>query len=400
MKVLFIGDYVDSEKINYYNSISTKNFKIAISSIKYTKYIADGLKFNLDKDSTNLFLVPVAMYPNCKKIFLNNSKIDDNYFIPYINLFIFKQLSIALYVFLFSLRWFIVNLNKKKIIVFSNIYFPFLLSVLPFKILKNIFIVSFIPDLPEFAFSFQRNSLVRKTFSFFYIKISMLIVNVSDFFVFITPLMKFKFSNKPYMVIEGFTEYQGDSLKYLRNYHLEEKKAVMYSGALYEKYGLEYLLKSFCKIEGDFELWIFGHGPMEDEIISYSEKDVRIKYFGYKTNSEVLLYQKKARILINPRPSNEEFTKYSFPSKLLEYMSSGTPVLTTRLPGIPEDYTNLMYFIEDETFDGFYESLYECLNKSQLELDNFGELSREYVINEKNNVVQIKKLINKVQKIF
>ena len=46
----------------------------------------------------------------------------------------------------------------------------------------------------------------------------------------------------------------------------------------------------------------------------------------------------KATLLVNPRPTTEEFTIYSFPSKNMEYMASGTPLLTTKLPGMPEEY--------------------------------------------------------------
>ena len=44
------------------------------------------------------------------------------------------------------------------------------------------------------------------------------------------------------------------------------------------------------------------------------------------------------RILVNFRSPNEELTKYSFPSKILEYISSGSLVLSTRLLGIPDEY--------------------------------------------------------------
>ena len=122
--------------------------------------------------------------------------------------------------------------------------------------------------------------------------------------------------------------------------------------------------------------------------------DYRIKYFGNRPNEEVIEYQKKAKILINPRFSSNEFTKYSFPSKLIEYMSSGTPVLTTRLLGIPDDYEDKMFYIDEETIYGLQNALLRCLNISQEDLNTFGINTRNYVIEEKNNFVQIKSLIN------
>jgi len=49
--------------------------------------------------------------------------------------------------------------------------------------------------------------------------------------------------------------------------------------------------------------------------------------------------------------------RYSFPSKLIEYMASATPVLTTRLPGIPPEYEPYVYWIEDDSVEGIEHSL-------------------------------------------
>ena len=45
---------------------------------------------------------------------------------------------------------------------------------------------------------------------------------------------------------------------------------------------------------------------------------------------------------MNPRSADAEYTKYSFPSKTIEYLATGVPVVMNRLPGIPEEYE---YFV-------------------------------------------------------
>lgn len=82
----------------------------------------------------------------------------------------------------------------------------------------------------------------------------------------------------------------------------------------------------------------------------------------------ISLRNKKATLLINPRPSNEEFTKYSFPSKNLEYMASGTPLLATDLPGIPAEYKRYEYIIENENIDGIANMFRYVLNLTDAEL--------------------------------
>ena len=203
--------------------------------------------------------------------------------------------------------------------------------------------------------------------------------------------MKNSFFNKPYQIIEGFTDA---SIKATEGEIFMNKNAIMYAGALFEKFGLRMLLDAFHDLDGNYEFWLFGNGDMEKDIEQFSLNDPRIKYFGNRPNNEILEFEKKAKLLVNPRFSNNEFTKYSFPSKLMEYMSSGTPVLTTKLLGIPDDYFDKMFYIESETVEGIKKALLFCLSKSQEELDVFGNNAKSYVLREKNNFIQIDKLIN------
>lgn len=103
-------------------------------------------------------------------------------------------------------------------------------------------------------------------------------------------------------------------------------------------------------------------------------------------------------LLVNPRPIAPEYTKYSFPSKNMEYMISGTPVLTTKLPGMPEEYYPHVYFIEDETPDGISMVLQEICAKSLEERTRKGIDARQFVLEQKTNIAQAKKIIDFIQK--
>ena len=48
-------------------------------------------------------------------------------------------------------------------------------------------------------------------------------------------------------------------------------------------------------------------------------------------------------------------------------MSSGTPVLTTKLSGIPEDYFNYIYSISENGKEGIKEALKYVLEKEEIE---------------------------------
>lgn len=105
-------------------------------------------------------------------------------------------------------------------------------------------------------------------------------------------------------------------------------------------------------------------------------------------NTKLVQIEKQATLLVNPRFSCELYTKYSFPSKILEYMSTGTPVLTTKLEGIPDEYSDFLYFFEDESVKGMKDKLNEILSFSYEQLQQKGEDAQLYVFKNKNNVVQ------------
>ena len=110
-------------------------------------------------------------------------------------------------------------------------------------------------------------------------------------------------------------------------------------------------------------------------------------------NTQIVDKEMEATLLVNPRPTDEEYVKYSFPSKTMEYMASGTPVLTTVLPGMPKEYHPYVYLLEDETADGIAEKLRQVLEQSDEALFQKGCEARNFILERKNNVIQAQKIL-------
>ena len=197
-------------------------------------------------------------------------------------------------------------------------------------------------------------------------------------------------AKKPYVVVEGMT----DSAMAQTPNDIEGKhspKVVLYAGALFEKYGVRNLVEGFMEAQlPDCELWLFGNGEMEGWLNALGRDNV--KYLGVAPNSEVVAHEIAATLLVNPRPSTEEFTKYSFPSKNMEYMMSGTPVLTCRLPGMPDEYLDYVYIARDESSQGFSQALKEIMSKDARELHEMGQKAKRFAASEKSNIRQAQKI--------
>ena len=145
------------------------------------------------------------------------------------------------------------------------------------------------------------------------------------------------------------------------------------------------------------ELHIYGIGDYQQELEQIAEGNPSIHYGGLLLPSQVVEKEMEAAVLINPRPSDEEYVRYSFPSKTMEYMSTGTPVLTTALPCIPEEYRPYLYFIQEETPGGIATALRQVLSHSDEELFEKGCRARRFVLEQRNNVVQAAKVLDMLE---
>lgn len=202
---------------------------------------------------------------------------------------------------------------------------------------------------------------------------------------------------KPCVVIEGASDINMLNI----DNKIEDKvkpRVIMYAGSLHKEYGIKLLVEAF--ILGEYEsceLHIYGDGNYVNELNVFAEKNKSIKYFGVVSNEEVVKRQLCATLLINPRPTSEDFVKYSFPSKTMEYMASGTPLLMTKIPSLPTEYCEHVYLIEEETVEGVINALNEVLSKSQEELHHKGAKAKEFILKEKNNLVQANKIIKFIE---
>ncbi len=162
----------------------------------------------------------------------------------------------------------------------------------------------------------------------------MRLANCADSFVFLTEAMKDLFEPKPYTVMEGFLPTSQFDYSNTR-----VPKSVLYTGSLNRAYGFGTLLDAFSSIpDPDAQLWICGVGDMEEAVKNAAKQDPRIQFKGFLPKSEVSALQTQCDVLVNPRTDEGEYTKYSFPSKTMEYLLSGSKVVMYRLPGIGDEY--------------------------------------------------------------
>lgn len=256
-------------------------------------------------------------------------------------------------------------------------------------------IVVIVTDLPEYLLNYNGsiNKIKNKIKLYYYNKV----IQSATHFVFLTEPMnnKLNIDRKPYCIIEGLVESK--VIKQDEDIKKERKKICLYAGALNKQFGIANLVQAFTNEQlRKYELHLYGTGDYANEIEKIIEKNENIKYFGNVANSVVVQKEKRANVLINPRPTNEEFTKYSFPSKNMEYMVSGTPVITTCLDGMPKEYRDYVYILDNTSVDNIISCIEEVLSKPNEEINLKGQAAKRFVLENKNNFVQTKKVIDMI----
>jgi len=216
-----------------------------------------------------------------------------------------------------------------------------------------------------------------------------------DNFVLLTEHMKvpLQVGNRPYTILEGICS--ASTTKDVRDAGEGKEKIILYTGTLHERFGIGDLIKAFMKIPfKNFRLWVCGSGDQQEYVKRAEKEDERIKFWGYLTKQQISELQSMATVLVNPRKNNELYTKYSFPSKTVEYLSTGIPVVAYKLDGIPDEYDKYINYVNGDSIDDLTSVL---ISVCQLDVETRKEMGRkgaDFVLREKNNVVQAKKVLD------
>lgn len=166
--------------------------------------------------------------------------------------------------------------------------------------------------------------------------------------------------NQRFLCVEGGIDQ--DVYDYFGQVSAEEQQqengitTYMYAGILEPVTGVDMLLKAFSRNRNpDIRLKISGKGSFQKLVETAAKQDDRITYLGCVPYEEYLSNLKQADVLVNPRNMNLPENENNFPSKIMEYLATGKPIISTRFPGW-EKYNEYIAFCES-TVEGLQTAL-------------------------------------------
>ena len=260
------------------------------------------------------------------------------------------------------------------------------------KKIKNTLVV---PDLPEYAGLSKMGNFFYRLLKKFDVKYFYKSCKKIDSFVFFADNMKEKFDNDiRFITVECMVN---PDMYTNQNEHESAIKHIVYTGGLEEEYGIKLLLDAFILINrDDYCLDICGSGNAANLVNDYANRYKGINFYGLVSSTEAFNLQMNAAVLVNPRPNNGIFTRFSFPSKNAEYLMTGIPTICFKLAGIPDEYDSLLYYFRSSDPKEMSEDIVKVCNISDVCRKEIFRKNREYMINYKNIKYQTKRIIDQL----
>lgn len=394
MKILYFGTVCELDE--YEEMLKNCKNKPTVATIVFESALLNGLKANgADIDVISYPMIPT--FPRCKCLYLGNKKqtLESGYNVTWlktVNLPFLKQFSRRFDAKRILEQWIDKNHNEKRIVLTYGIA-PFLADMIVDICKKtDTKCCAIVPDLPRDMYINDHSNKFIKLLKDKYLNRAIEAQGKFDGYVYLTEAMKDVINPvNPYIVMEGIADTRN-----LKNPSLNNKitpRVIMYAGVLNKKFGILDLISAYEEAGLDnTQLWLFGSGDAEREIKMKTKNNPTIHYGGRISREKVLENERKASLLVNVRNEEDEFTKYSFPSKTIEYMLSGTSFLTSRLSGIPEEYYSHCFLAEDTGTEYLSKLLKNIMDKSDEELMLIGEDAQNFIKENKNSYIQAKRV--------
>lgn len=400
MNIIFLGGmFPDSDKQNI---ISSSKGVVQYAADNLQKSFIQGLSKSSEVETLTVINLPfIGSYPQrYSKVFFSplqklykDGCLEIRSF-GFCNLWLVKNIFRLFNSFMGAFRK-VNEIKSGAVIICYSMHLPFLVSCYLIKLIrKDVKLCIVVPDLPEYMS--ERSGIKKIIFSLIG-WFSYGFVNRADFIVALTDDMFERFrKGLPGVVIEGMAS---EDL-----FLISEKRNIgsyfLYTGTLDRRYGLKRLVDSFLEANlVGCDLYICGDGDDRIYVESLALNNKCLRYFGQVDREVVLSLQRNAALLINPRSNEEEYTKYSFPSKTIEYMASGVPVLMYPLKGVPKDYFDFCYLIPSGS-SGLKDKLIELSRLPIEELENKGQAAKNFIFEKKMPASQIQKLLDEMKKVL
>jgi glycosyltransferase involved in cell wall biosynthesis len=301
--------------------------------------------------------------------------------VPYVNLPALKQLTAALTLFPALALWAFRNRRRERAILLHNLHPAPGIVCWAAARLTGTPIVAVIADVHVPGAGARERGFLN-TLDF---RLQTATIPRLDGIVALTRHIRDDFApGVPALLMEGAVSEDARAQPFEELQLRDGKVTFMYAGSLSATKGTALLLDAFRLLEGDrYRLWITGEGPMRGAVEEAAAADPRIRYWGFVPYGEAMRLYRQATIFVNPHASTVRSARYQFPSKILEYLAVGRPVISSVTPEIESEYGDIVILVQEESAEALAEAMQRAAAMPEVELAALGRKGRDFVLREK-----------------
>lgn len=332
-----------------------------ISAVKFQMGLIEGFAAH-GVEIYILGALPITPYPRSKTVFVRKARFslpfpnvsgllmwDVN--LPFVRLIVRLLASIR-----FGIRALRSSAHYNGIIVYP-LHSPFLVAAILLKRLFKVPVFVFIPDLPMHTAGRKLRGLhaFAKRLDNSFLRFLISRVNLT-FPITEGSARAWLPDSVKHLVVEGIAPAAKPAA---RKTIMGRPPQILYTGQFSHILRFAEIFSSQRDIEAT--LVFVGGGPDLDGLNRLAATDPRIKVKPFVTGDAFEKEFEAADFLLNPRDTRWEGAKFSFPSKLFDYMARGRPILSTRMPGIPDEYFACFLEVSDDSAQMLAQSLKHAL---------------------------------------
>jgi glycosyltransferase involved in cell wall biosynthesis len=171
-------------------------------------------------------------------------------------------------------------------------------------------------------------------------------------------------------------------------------RVVLYAGSLHKWGGIDLLLDSLAFVQTPtVKVVIVGRGASPSLLRRFAATPT-VQYLGGVSEDRLAELTREAEILVNPRPSGVSGNEMNFPSKLVHYLESLKPVVTTLTPGVSPEYEDLVIAAADDSPKGFAAALDRGLSLSPSERLKMSQRIRAFLETSRLWSIQVRRFLD------
>lgn len=355
-KVHYIGFYSKIDNPNNFRVFPALNTKM--------NYIISVLK----KENCDLSILALGETQFKNKIYKAKSfKVDDNEKITYVFTFNYGLKILTRICLLFQLFYYLVfKVKKNEIVLYYHTHLT--IGVVRFsKFFNNFKLVLEVEEIYQAAWRGNQSQIDAEIK---YIK------QIGDSYIFVNDLISDIIeNNKPSVACYGSYNYSKINRENKKPEDLSVN--IIYAGVIAEKNTDVYLAIEAAKLlPENYKLHILGYGIEEDVLNLTNELALinksNIKFYGRLDGSEYKNFLSTCDIGLSTRVLEDKYSDFTFPSKILVYLSNGLKVVSSPINSVVNSRIGkIIDFYESNNPD----SVAKAIIKSHQ--DNLKEESRE-----------------------